>query len=188
MQPISAPPTPVNPTHLIPIAMERCRSSEAALSREGSSSSTNSVQLEKEIDGVRDGRSRSVKATSLLFSTVPNQEEITNLEKNDHDFRSEKSTPLIRATIDDDDDKMDVDEIEVDMPIEQQFQIWGMPKWGWEEERKEVRPGVRLVGMEEVSCGIAVESLLTRAVWFGRTTRLDRHPQSCSFPMVTWDQ
>jgi hypothetical protein len=26
-----------------------------------------------------------------------------------------------------------------------------MPKWGWEEERGEVRQGVRLIGVEEVS-------------------------------------
>jgi dual specificity MAP kinase phosphatase len=32
--------------------------------------------------------------------------------------------------------------------------VWGMPKWGWEEERKEVRKGVRLVGMEEVSADL----------------------------------
>jgi hypothetical protein len=30
--------------------------------------------------------------------------------------------------------------------------VWGMPKWGRENERGgEVRKGVRLVGMEEVS-------------------------------------
>lgn len=58
----------------------------------------------------------------------------------------------MQATVDDD-DKMDVDEVEVDMPDEtQKHQIWGMPKWGYEEDRAEVRRGVRLLGVQEVSC------------------------------------
>ena len=41
-----------------------------------------------------------------------------------------------------------VEEMEVD---DAPASIWGMPSWGREGERKEVRKGVRLVGVEEVS-------------------------------------
>jgi dual specificity MAP kinase phosphatase len=129
--------------------MERCRSSEAAL--------TNSPDVRKgkadSRDG-RDGRRRDVKATSLLFHTVPSAAEISAVESRDQSAdHSGRSTPVSRRG-EDDDDKMDVDEIEVDVPAlmaDDGHRIWGMPKWGREEERKEVRKGVRLVGMEEVS-------------------------------------
>lgn len=62
------------------------------------------------------------------------------------------------------DDKMDIDEDVTSSLLTEEAvaekmthmtetapQVWGMPKWGWEDERKEVRKGVRLVGMEEVS-------------------------------------
>lgn len=56
------------------------------------------------------------------------------------------------------DERMDVDEPELPVvdvilqsgPPEPGVNIWGMPRWGWEDERKEVRKGVRLIGMEEV--------------------------------------
>ena len=68
--------------------------------------------------------------------------------------KSEKSTPVLQAIqpVEEEDTRMDVDEVEVDTAAtEEAHRVWGMPKWGWEEERKEVRKGVRLVGMEEVS-------------------------------------
>ena len=68
--------------------------------------------------------------------------------------KSEKSTPVLQAIqpVEEEDTRMDVDEVEVDTSAtEEAHRVWGMPKWGWEEERKEVRKGVRLVGMEEVS-------------------------------------
>ena len=59
--------------------------------------------------------------------------------------------PMEIAMEEDEDDEMDVDEVEVETTTDDAHRVWGMPKWGWEEERKEVRKGVRLVGMEEVS-------------------------------------
>lgn len=65
------------------------------------------------------------------------------------------------------DERMDVDEPELPVvdvilqsgPPEPGVNVWGMPRWGWEDERKEVRKGVRLVGMEEVRVSLAVERL-----------------------------
>lgn len=149
MQPISAPHTPVTATHLNPIAMERCRSSEAVLG---------SHKVEKEDRGRdgRGGRKRDVKATSLLFHKVPSAADISTVEGGMAEDKSANHTPVLTAVQqvedDEEDHKMDVDEVEVDVAgPEEEHRIWGMPKWGWEEERKEVRKGVRLVGMEEVS-------------------------------------
>jgi hypothetical protein len=60
---------------------------------------------------------------------------------------------------------MDVDEEEEPAPQveEEKPTVWGMPRWGCENERGgEVRPGVRLVGMEEVSVVIVITTVLTR--------------------------
>lgn len=87
-----------------------------------------------------------MKATSLLFKTVPSAEQILSTEKPEW---SHIETPALIQ-----DERMDVDgemadsqQADSDEPI-----VWGMPKWGCENERGgEVRKGVRLVGMEEVS-------------------------------------
>lgn len=128
--------------------MERCRSSEAAL--------TNSPDVQKaKVDGRdgRDGRKRDVKATSLLFHTVPSAADISAVEARAQSLSgSGRSTPMSKNE-EEEDDRMDVDEIEVDVPAlmgGEGHQVWGMPKWGWEEDRKEVRKGVRLVGVNEV--------------------------------------
>ncbi|KLT41067.1 hypothetical protein CC85DRAFT_248296 [Cutaneotrichosporon oleaginosum] len=60
---------------------------------------------------------------------------------------------------------MDIDEVEVPVPelgapTSDDSGVWGMPKWGLEDERPEVRPGVRLVGMEELPALIERHSLL----------------------------
>lgn len=130
--------------------------------------------------GGRGGRGREPKATSLLFNnSVPSSDDIMSVEqeressKNTHATTgpvenvpvSEEITPAVQdeaitaeqemTTQQDEEDKMDVDEeleVEGQPPVQEPAPvIWGMPKWGWEEERKEVRKGVRLVGMEEVS-------------------------------------
>jgi len=124
--------------------MERCRSSEAILA---------SHKGDREDRG-RDGRKRDIKATSLLFHKVPSAADISSVEGGMVEDKSEKSTPVLQAIqpVEEEDTRMDVDEVEVDTAAtEESHRVWGMPKWGWEEERKEVRKGVRLVGMEEVS-------------------------------------
>lgn len=80
---------------------------------------------------------------------------------------SGRSTPMMSATKDDEDEmKMDVDEVEVDMPQETtEHQIWGMPKWGYEEDRTEVRRGVRLLGAKEVSHLVAHMKVLLIISW-----------------------
>ncbi len=86
--------------------------------------------------------------TSLLFSTPPSGEEIEPVKDEKADWVHVESTNV------DEDEKMDVDEVEdVGGPITTEVEpvVWGMPRWGWEDERKEVRKGARLVGMEEVS-------------------------------------
>lgn len=65
----------------------------------------------------------------------------------------------------DDDERMDIDEVEVPVPelgvpTSDDSGVWGMPKWGLEDERPEVRPGVRLVGMEELPALIERHSML----------------------------
>jgi dual specificity MAP kinase phosphatase len=73
------------------------------------------------------------------------------------------STSALADQGEDQDDKMDIDEPEPDLVQQveaeqaeiaaqvEAHRVWGMPKWGWEEERGEVRQGVRLIGAEEVS-------------------------------------
>lgn len=67
--------------------------------------------------------------------------------------------------IEEEDERMDIDEVEVPVPelgvpTSDDSGVWGMPKWGLEDERPEVRPGVRLVGMEELPALIERHSML----------------------------
>ena len=101
----------------------------------------------------RGGRARDVKATSLLFKSVPGSEQVGSTEKAEWSHIEGQT----RREVVQEDEKMDVDgeeELasasallhEPEDPV-----VWGMPRWGRENERGgEVRKGVRLVGMEEV--------------------------------------
>lgn len=138
--------------------MERCRSSEAGLGSQPIAATP--------IGDTRDSRRRDVKATSLLFSKVPSKEQIYGIEKAEV-FHLE--APVTMPGIEQQraepvDDKMDIDlddqpellseeAVAGKMAAMQEAapQVWGMPKWGW--EREEVRKGVRVLGMEEVSPG-----------------------------------
>jgi dual specificity MAP kinase phosphatase len=135
--------------------MERCRSSEAVLGQP--------VESGREARG---GRGREPKATSLLFHTVPSGEQIEKAQrKGEQVYVEETNMSAVRAEDASQDEKMEVDSeparpvmdghVDVEISVEvdpSRPAIWGMPKWGWEEERKEVRRGVRLVGVEEVRC------------------------------------
>ena len=132
--------------------MERQHSSEAVL-----------VSPAEVRDGEVGGLRQEPQQSSLLFDGIPRTEDIeTSREKAD----------WVHIQVSDGcDDKMDVDEVEKTgtspaglSEVEERPWVWGMPKWGWEDERKEVRNGVRLVGMEEVS---------SRSVW--DATSLTRH-------------
>lgn len=137
-QPISAPQTPVTATHML--GMERCRSSEPVLGNPFA------PEKDRKLDPGRGGRGRDIKATSLLFKTVPSAEQIESTEKGEW-HHIEGSTPKPEQDM-----RMDVDEEEgLEVQDEKEPTIWGMPRWGCENERGgEVRKGVRLVGMEEV--------------------------------------
>ncbi|KAK6906966.1 hypothetical protein I203_100955 [Kwoniella mangroviensis CBS 8507] len=155
--PLSAPPTPVTPTHLLPAAMERARSSEAVLG-------INPRRPPPLIDtNEREGRKREVKDTML---------------KGEWEISSSSSSP---TTSDGGDGKMDIDidsqdqdetesdphtvmlgetihfpeqEVAVHLPTppeEGRPFVWGMPKWGYEEDRTPVRDGVRLISADELS-------------------------------------
>jgi len=146
MTPISAPPTPVTPTHVI--SMERCRSSEAVL---GSGPCGSNITSEKEKSGRdkdgRDGRKRDIKATSLLFRGLPSNEEIRSVEVELDSKKDE--VEHVEEVREEEDEMMDIDEPVTEL-ADLVPAVWGMPKWGKEDERKEVRKGVRLIGMEEV--------------------------------------
>jgi hypothetical protein len=137
-QPISAPHTPVTATHML--GMERCRSSEPVLGNPFA------PDKDRKLDPARGGRGRDVKATSLLFKTVPSAEQIESTEKGEW-HHIEGGTPKPEQDM-----RMDVDDEEVGIAQEdKEPTVWGMPRWGRENERGgEVRKGVRLVGMEEV--------------------------------------
>lgn len=109
-----------------------------------------------------------MKATSLLFSKVPSREQIQGIEKPDS-FHLEAPVSISRAASETrlreqaEDDKMDIDmedqaellseaAVAEKMAIMQEEapQVWGMTKWGC-DDREEVRKGVRLVKMAEVS-------------------------------------
>jgi hypothetical protein len=139
-QPISAPQTPVTATHIV--GMERCRSSEPVLGKPFTAGRDQSRD--------RGGRARDVKATSLLFKSVPSAEQIQSAEKGEW-HHIEGQTPKLEP---EPDMRMDIDgqEVEEAEALEEEPTVWGMPVWGRENERGgEVRKGVRLVGMEEVS-------------------------------------
>ena len=176
-QPLSAPSTPVTSTHLMRpdlhnISMERCRSSEPYLE-------AHRLGKDKSDRELRGGRTRGVKATSLLFKSVPSSEDIRALEQvvvpelikglgeeRIEDVQADSKVvdeaneitlaplPVVEqpeqlpASQDEEDDRMDIDE-----PFNEveEHKIWGMPRWGCEDERKEVGPGVRLINAEEVS-------------------------------------
>ncbi|WVR04032.1 hypothetical protein IAU60_001031 [Kwoniella sp. DSM 27419] len=161
--PLSAPPTPVTPTHLLPAAMERARSSEAVLG----------AQLPKALE--RAGRNREIKDTGLKGEW----EHIDSPLSLNQDGRSSSDGS--------EGDRMDVDiqpQAESSHPLEEEMRsatpaavplgeplesadqevavhlpappeegrpyVWGLPRWGCEHERREVRKGVRLVAAEEL--------------------------------------
>ncbi|ODO06333.1 hypothetical protein L198_01565 [Cryptococcus wingfieldii CBS 7118] len=172
--PLSAPPTPITPTHLLPAAMERARSTESVVS--GANQAQSDTQESKQ--------PREPKATRLKY-------EWEHLE-------SSTSTPSDTQGDGDkkDSDRMDVDEdvagpsgylgADLGEPVstykEEQAQreeaiasmdspavekeaelhplVWGMPKWGREPERKEVARGVRLLGVEELPRLMEAHSLI----------------------------
>jgi dual specificity MAP kinase phosphatase len=178
-QPISAPQTPVTATHVL--GMERCRSSEPVLGNPFA------PDRERKLDLSRGGRGRDIKATSLLFKTVPSTEQIQSTEKGEW-HHIEGSQPKVEQDL-----RMDIDgednETE-ETQEEDQPTVWGMPRWGCENERGgEVRKGVRLVGMEEVRVTIFIPSmmLIRIAARFDIPTPTHRYTQSRPLPMATRD-
>lgn len=158
-QPISAPQTPVTATHVL--GMERCRSSEPVLGNPFA------PDRDRKQDLGRGGRGRDIKATSLLFKSVPSAEQIHSTEKGEW-HHIEGSSPQIAPQVEED-LRMDVDGEESDVDGLQEDSpptVWGMPRWGCENERGgEVRKGVRLVGMEEVGVSVRPPACpLTRIV------------------------
>lgn len=157
--------------------MERCRSSEPALGNPFT------PDRDRKAEASRGGRTRDVKATSLLFKSVPSAEQILSTEKAEW---SHIESPRLSP-----DDKMDIDgeHAEGEVANSDEPVIWGMPKWGFENERGgEVRKGVRLVGMEEVSgsCDDLTEKYLAHitAPRAHRATQQHRYSESCSLPLV----
>lgn len=150
--------------------MERCRSSEPVLGNPFA------PDRERKLDLGRGGRGRDIKATSLLFKTVPSAEQIQSTEKGEwHHIEGQSPEVAPQDTPQVDQDlRMDIDGEDGDAEeIEEEGQptVWGMPRWGCENERGgEVRKGVRLVGMEEVNYqrDLISSSKLTRIA-----TRLD---------------
>lgn len=164
---ISAPPTPVTTTHIaaLPnvasVGMERCRSSEAVLSHTHSH-----LQVAPH---VHENGSASADATPRrphpLAALPPTQDLQAPIDLPGSNDVSPLSSPLGADFGDDGRMDMDIDEVEVPMPelglpTSDDSGVWGMPKWGLEDERPEVRPGVRLVGMEELPVLLERHSLL----------------------------
>lgn len=198
LQPLSAPPTPITTTHLLPVDMERRRSSEARLASPVVHHLTQTQSHPPTLEsspGERSGRGREVKATSLLFEGKALPSPITkfldsrsNSAQSMTQLRSASSSPKPKVEWEhfeqalkpstsaladqgeDQDDKMDIDEPDLVQQVEAEqaeiaaqveaHRVWGMPKWGWEEERGEVRQGVRLIGVEEVSETIRLSGIL----------------------------
>ncbi|OCF45047.1 hypothetical protein I317_01098 [Kwoniella heveanensis CBS 569] len=180
--PLSAPPTPVTPTHLLPAAMERARSSEAVLGA--------GPNLAKTLIAEREGRRREVKDTSLkrewenVDGYFPAPEIQSDEEEDKMDIDGEESGPSTTQSPRSGTDQLNHPETEhehkqtvaLGEPIESSDQevavhlptppeegkpyIWGMPKWGCETERREVRKGVKLVGMEELPALVDRHSML----------------------------
>ncbi|WWD16740.1 hypothetical protein CI109_101171 [Kwoniella shandongensis] len=174
--PLSAPPTPVNPTHLLPAAMERARSSEGIVP----TLSTNSDPGQRRESRSRDVKETMLKAEwehveqppSPLHSQIPVDEEekmdvdeVGGVPDEDREMLVEDATSQVAGG----GQLKEVggeESVPLGEPISQADQqvkvhlptapeegrpfVWGMPKWGREPERKEVRKGVRLVGMEEL--------------------------------------
>ncbi|WVW79771.1 hypothetical protein I302_101741 [Kwoniella bestiolae CBS 10118] len=144
--PLSAPPTPVTPTHLLPAAMERARSSEAVLG----------VNKREE----REGRKRDIKDTTLKaeWDHDPSPSPTTSEEDKmvvdqgqeiEAEGDSDPHTVMLGETI-----HSPNQEVAVHLPTppeEGRPFVWGMPKWGYEEDRTEVRDGVRLISADELS-------------------------------------
>ncbi|KAL7419781.1 tyrosine/serine/threonine protein phosphatase pps1 [Cryptotrichosporon argae] len=167
-QAISAPPTPVTSTHLMPCGerMERCRSSEAVLGRTAldmqlGNRSADRLGRERHRDDDRGGRDRDVKP--LLFAPL------APVTTHAHDApslsdigRVEEITERADAEKEEADDKMDIDEAvaETHVPLAADHVVWGMPEWGREPDRPQVAPGVRLVGMDELPSLIDQHSML----------------------------
>jgi hypothetical protein len=136
------------------------------------------------MDPSRGGRGRDIKATSLLFKTVPSMEQIQSIEKGEW-HHIEGSQPQVEQDL-----RMDIDGEENEAEETQEDQqptVWGMPRWGCENERGgEVRKGVRLVGMEEVRVYLIFFTKLTGIVArFDIPTSTHRHAQSRPFPLAT---
>jgi dual specificity MAP kinase phosphatase len=85
-----------------------------------------------------------------LFRGLPSAEEIRSVESEIGEEKKEDVEHVEEVTTED--EKMDIDEPEVrEVKVaDEDVDVHGMPKWGWEEERMEVRKGVRLISMDEV--------------------------------------
>ncbi|WVQ73811.1 hypothetical protein IAR50_003392 [Cryptococcus sp. DSM 104548] len=174
--PLSAPPTPITPTHLLPAAMERARSTEGVVS--GADQALGDIQESKQ--------PREPKATRLKYEWE--HLESSAAKHNSNDTREDDNAR--------DPDGMDVDEdvagpstylgpdlgepmstykedqvqreeaiASMDEPVEEKQAelhplVWGMPKWGREPERKAVARGVRLLGVEELPRLVEAHSLI----------------------------
>ncbi|OXG71453.1 hypothetical protein C349_07178 [Cryptococcus neoformans var. grubii Br795] len=164
---LSAPPTPITPTHLLPVAMERARSTEGVVNG-----------VEQALNQAREIKDdREPKSTRLKFEwehierpEVPESDHGIDDEegqKMDVDEEQLKQPPCLglgepisaydeeRAQREDAMVRMDMHYEEAPPPV-----IWGMPKWGCEAERQEVAKGVRLLGMEELPQLVKTHSLI----------------------------
>ena len=121
-----------------------------------------------EDSGISERRSKPNAAPWSLDGTCDVEDiEIAGVEVPDEDVDSKGEWIHVESS-EGEDEKMDVDEeihadeeggLQQDLLVgmararseDERPTIWGMPTWGREEDRKEVRKGVRLVGMEEVS-------------------------------------
>ena len=152
--------------------MERCRSSEPVLGTPFTSDRDRKHDIPS---GIRGGRTRDIKATSLLLKSVSSPEQAAPTEKAEwshhegapREVHPTPPAPEIAPAVEVEDERMDIDGEEGDEELasasallhdQQEPVVWGMPKWGREPERKEVRKGVRLVGAEEVSIYLQNES------------------------------
>ena len=132
---LSAPSTPVTHTSRplrvlqglgqTSISMERCHSAEASVSYSSASAPSR-------------GRARDQTPSPLLFTAHPEAFTEARSRNGSCTPAEQAVTPEVAAAIQEENEK-----------VEEQ-KVWGMDRWGWEDERKEVRRGVRLVGAEEV--------------------------------------
>ncbi|BEI80203.1 hypothetical protein CcaverHIS002_0107320 [Cutaneotrichosporon cavernicola] len=95
----------------------------------------------------------------------PQHQQLDGCDAHEHGLAHEHEHEHEHLDHGDHDERMDIDEVEVPVPelgapTSDDAGVWGMPKWGLEDERPEVRPGVRLVGMEELPALIERHSLL----------------------------